>query len=168
MSQIRVLVILIIMSIQSTKSLAWSAFRKSHFTTRRFAMSSDFAQEVVSSPKSKTAKFVKNLLNKRKKRTEAQQTVVEGPRMVFDLLENPSTEGLVRQILISVDDYQELFQDRFESLASISQLSLIFVTPELLNTLSDTVTPQGKYFRWPMVPGYLRIAKVGKCGSNTE
>lgn len=63
--------------------------------------------------------------------------------MVFDMLENPTTESLVRQLLVSVDDYQEQYQDRLESLTSISDVSLQLVTPELLHTLSDTVTPQG-------------------------
>lgn len=64
--------------------------------------------------------------------------------MVFDMLENPTTGSLVRQVLVSVDDYQAQYRDRLESLTSISDdVSLQLVTPELLNTLSDTVTPQG-------------------------
>ena len=68
---------------------------------------SDFSQRsknVISSPKSTTVKKVVALLKKRKKRSEFQQTVVEGPRIIFDLLENPKTFHLVRQILISSGD----------------------------------------------------------------
>lgn len=62
--------------------------------------------------------------------------------MVFDMLENPTTESLVRQVLVSVDDYDEQYQVRLESISN-DNLSLQLVTPELLHTLSDTVTPQG-------------------------
>mmetsp|Transcript_26352 Transcript_26352/g.64217 ORF Transcript_26352/g.64217 Transcript_26352/m.64217 type:complete len:350 (-) Transcript_26352:777-1826(-) len=148
-----VVILLIIMLTQSSRSLAFFAsnlgktrqFQMATTTTRSFGLQTVSFDDVISSPKSKTAKLVQNLLTKRKKRVEAQQTVVEGPRMVFDMLENPTTNSLVRQLLVSVDDYQEQYQDRLESLslASEDEVSLQLVTPELLNTLSDTVTPQG-------------------------
>jgi tRNA G18 (ribose-2'-O)-methylase SpoU len=68
-------------------------------------MSSADFNNVVSSTKSNTVKRVQALLNKRKKRLELGQTVVEGPRMVLDLLQNPKTRPLIRQVLVSTDDY---------------------------------------------------------------
>ena len=68
------------------------------------SITSQSSKNVISSPKSTTIKKVVALLKKRKKRTEYQQTIVEGPRIIFDLLENPKTFHLVRQILISSGD----------------------------------------------------------------
>ncbi|CAJ1952378.1 unnamed protein product [Cylindrotheca closterium] len=148
----RVVILIIAMLIQSSRSLAFFASNLGKAATRQFlrvntrSLGMQTFDDVISSPKSKTAKMVQNLLTKRNKRVEAQQTVVEGPRMVFDMLENPTTESLVRQVLVSVDDYEAQYQDRLESIISSSdneRVSLQLVTPELLSTLSDTVTPQG-------------------------
>lgn len=96
-------------------------------------------KNIISSPKSKSIKTIQNLLNKRKERTKTGQTVVEGPRILFDLLDNPSTKPLVRQIYISVEDYENEYSDRLSK-----ELDIVLVTPEVLKgALSDTVTPQG-------------------------
>lgn len=96
--------------------------------------------DLITSTKSTTVKKIQALLNKRKKRAEAGQTVVEGPRMVFDLLDNPQTKSLVRQVIVSVDR-----PEWTESLISRHGDDLLICegTPEVLDAISDTVTPQG-------------------------
>jgi tRNA G18 (ribose-2'-O)-methylase SpoU len=83
------------------------------------------------------------ILSKRKKRIEYGQTIVEGPRMVFDLLQNPKTQSLVRQVLISTVDFTEQYQDRLSQLPSSGSPRIQLVTPEILKSCTDTVTPQG-------------------------
>lgn len=98
---------------------------------------------MISSPKSATIKKVQAILSKRKKRAEYRQTVVEGPRMVFDLLQNPKTESLVRQVLISTEDFAEKYKDRLQQLPMSVSPRIQLVTPDILNSCTDTVTPQG-------------------------
>ena len=68
------------------------------------------------------------------------QTVIEGPRMIFDLLDNPQTKSLVRQVIVSTDR-----PDWTESLLGRGQDDLLVCqgTPEVLAAISDTMTPQG-------------------------
>jgi TrmH family RNA methyltransferase len=99
-------------------------------------MSNADFNNVVSSTKSNTVKRVQALLNKRKKRLELGQTVVEGPRMVLDLLENPKTRPLIQQVLVSTDDYSEYAR-------YLDDRTVQLVTPQVLKACCDTVTPQG-------------------------
>jgi tRNA G18 (ribose-2'-O)-methylase SpoU len=107
--------------------------------------SSDQVQNnVISSTKSNTVKKIQGLLNKRKKRVELGQTIVEGPRMVFDLLDNLQTRSLVQQVFVSVDEYEGDYQSRLADTASSSSETFVqLVTPPVLKACSDTVTPQG-------------------------
>jgi TrmH family RNA methyltransferase len=99
---------------------------------------------VISSTKSNRVKKIQGLLNKRKKRVELGQTIVEGPRLVFDLLNNLQTGSLVQQVLVSVDEYEGDYQWRLAAAASSSSETFVqLVTPPVLKACSDTVTPQG-------------------------
>jgi TrmH family RNA methyltransferase len=113
---------------------------------------------IITSSKSQTVKTIKALLTKRKKRNEFGQTVVEGPRMVFDLLENPKTTNLVRQVLVSAqneydfrDDYRSrLFpslddNDNNENQEKKKQDVFVqLVHPDVFNKdCTDTISPQG-------------------------
>ena len=101
-----------------------------------------FEKNVVSSSKSNTVKKIQGLLTKRKKRVESGQTIVEGPRMVLDLLDNPQTRSLVRQVLVSTEDFQkEEYSSRLANAPSETHVQL--ATPEILKVCSDTVTTQG-------------------------
>jgi len=95
--------------------------------------------QVIQSTKSATVKNIQALLSKRKKRIEAGSTIVEGPRMIMDLLENPKTFHLVKQVLVSSErqDWIELLQQKHPSLIVHEG------TPQVLKACSDTVTPQG-------------------------
>jgi tRNA G18 (ribose-2'-O)-methylase SpoU len=108
--------------------------------------------DLITSTKSATVKKIQALLTKRKKRVEWNQTVVEGPRMVFDLLENPRTKSLVRQIVVSTDrpEWTETLlslrgNDQEEDTVTSPNAALWLCqgTPEVLAAISDTVTPQG-------------------------
>lgn len=81
-------------------------------------------------------------MSKRKKRHEYEQTVVEGPRMVFDLLQDTTTAHLVRQILISEEDYSN-YEDRLQELPESIAPHIQIVTPSILKACTDTVSPQG-------------------------
>lgn len=58
----------------------------------------------ITSTKSTTVKTLVQLGTKRKVRTQQQQTIVEGRKLLHDLLANPQTHSLVQQILIAVDE----------------------------------------------------------------
>lgn len=134
---------------------AGPAFIQSYGARMRYAKMSisldagvqpELTNNVVSSTKSNTVKKVQAILNKRKKRVEFGQTIVEGPRMIFDMLENSKTASFVRQILVSTTEFEELYRDRLYSCTSNSAShapKIQLVTPEVLKACSDTVTPQG-------------------------
>lgn len=97
-------------------------------------------QQVIQSQKSTTVKNIQALLAKRKKRLQAKSTIVEGPRMIFDLLENETTGHLVQQVVVSSerqDWIQQLHQQQHSSLRVVEG------TPQVLKACTDTVTPQG-------------------------
>ncbi|OEU16110.1 SpoU_methylase-domain-containing protein, partial [Fragilariopsis cylindrus CCMP1102] len=110
---------------------------------------------IITSSKSQTVKTIKALLTKRKKRNEFSQTVVEGPRMVFDLLENPKTRNLVRQVLVSAqnehdfrDDYLSRLisslDDNNENQEKKKEVPVQLVHPDVFNKdCTDTISPQG-------------------------
>jgi RNA methyltransferase, TrmH family len=104
---------------------------------------SSLYENVISSSKSATVKKIQAVLSHRKKRIGYGQTLVEGPRMVFDLLENPATASLVQHILISVENYQQ-YRDRLDKL-SYSEINphIQLVESNILKACTDTVTPQG-------------------------
>ena len=111
--------------------------RQRRETLQRHCMSS--SNQTIQSTKSATVRNIQALLNKRRKRLEAGSTIVEGPRMVMDLLDNPATRNLVKQVLVSSErpDWVEQIQQDHPS------LFLQQGTPQVLNACSDTVTPQG-------------------------
>ncbi len=116
------------------------------YSTRQKSSINDYSIEennVISSSQSATVKKVQAILSKRKKRREYCQTIVEGPRMVFDLLQSPMTENLVRQVLISTDDFRKEYKDRLTQLSLSVSPQIQLVTPAILKACCDTVTPQG-------------------------
>ena len=105
---------------------------------------------MISSPKSATVKKIHALLTKRKKRLKLNQAVVEGPRMVFDLLNNPTTENLVKQIIVSTDASSYSEELLFASGTTTNDNNLDnnklvqYILPEIFrNVCSDTVSTQG-------------------------
>lgn len=95
--------------------------------------------DFITSTKSSTVKKIQSLLKRPKKRAELRETVVEGPRMVFDLLENPRTTHLVRQVVVSA----EKSDWTTELLSKYDDVHVCQGTSEVLEAISDTVTPQG-------------------------
>ena len=118
---------------------------RSSVVTNRKSISNDqsWHDNIISSPQSATVKKIQAILSKRKKRREYGQTVVEGPRMVFDLLKNPLTESLVQQVLISTEDFTNQYQDRLGQLRMSVSPRVSLATPPILKSCSDTMTPQG-------------------------
>lgn len=96
-------------------------------------------QDVIQSTKSTTVKKIQALLTKRKKRLETGSTIVEGPRMIFDLVRNPNTRPLVQQVIVSSERHEWIEQLQTEHLS----LNIQVGTPHVLKACSDTVTPQG-------------------------
>ena len=103
--------------------------------------------QVITSSKSQTIKKIQALLTKRKKRIELGQTVVEGPRMVFDLLDNPRTMNLVQQVLLSARDEYDLrddYRSRFILGDENEKIFVQLVHPDIFNKYcTNTITPQG-------------------------
>ena len=102
------------------------------------------SDNIISSTKSNTVKRIQAILSKRKKREEFGQTLVEGPRMVLDLLQSTRTRGLVQQVLVSTEEYSR-YVDILQSLNCDdgSSLDIRLITPDVLKACTDTVTPQG-------------------------
>eukprot|EP00980_Cylindrotheca_fusiformis_P013542 scaffold3450_cov114-Cylindrotheca_fusiformis.AAC.47 len=130
-----------------SRGFAWTTQQQTtkkhaHKTRRSMAMSSrdPFSKDLISSPKSKSVRLVQNLLAKRKKRLEMGQTVVEGPKIVLELLANPFTQSLVQKVFVSEDDY---LLDYHEKLSSLGDSQLQLVTSELMKSMTTTVSPQG-------------------------
>jgi TrmH family RNA methyltransferase len=101
---------------------------------------------VISSAKSTTIKTFQALLTKRRKREELKATVVEGPKMIFDLLQDSSTFHLVEQILVSTekwDDYYAQLCDVVSDHDDRQLPQLLPTSPQVLNSCSDVVTTQG-------------------------
>ena len=109
--------------------------------------SSSQSTNLITSPKSQTVKKIQTLLSKRKQRLKHGQTIVEGPRMVFDLLDNPQTAHLVKQVLVSARDYElreDYRQKLFESDGNDNNDVLVqLVHPDIFPDCTDTITPQG-------------------------
>ena len=104
--------------------------------------------DLISSVQSATVKRIKALLQKRKTRMEKGQTVVEGPRIILDLLGNPQTQHLLDTILVEEgkeDEFLSEIQNICDTTRSVkaSSCTIHTVTPLVLATCSDTVTPQG-------------------------
>eukprot|EP00934_Nitzschia_sp_Nitz4_P002015 Nitzschia sp. Nitz4//scaffold30_size153850//144603//145667//NITZ4_002802-RA/size153850-processed-gene-0.198-mRNA-1//1//CDS//3329547336//2015//frame0 len=119
-----------------------SVFRR-HLSSRE-EQNGPHIESVISSTKSSTAKRIQNLLKKKKFRSECGQTIAEGPRMVFDLLQNPSTNPLVRQILVTQEDFDDWYGGTIlDSYNPDHPFQVQLVTPEVIRSCSDTVTPQG-------------------------
>jgi RNA methyltransferase, TrmH family len=112
------------------------------------------SEDVLTSTSSNTVKRFVGLQQKAKNRRESGETVVEGPRMVLDLLRKNETRGLVRQIVVATD-LDESIRDELDRQLRLhvssnsnnsSQQHSIHVQmalPAVVKACSDTVTPQG-------------------------
>jgi len=106
--------------------------------------------DLITSTQSTTVKRIKILLQKRKKRLELGQTVVEGPRIVFDLLRHPKTRHLIKTIVMEESKANE-YVPELESIQSSLDLddeeeapwTVLMATRQVMSACSDTVTPQG-------------------------
>jgi len=89
--------------------------------------------DVIQSTKSTTVKKIQALVQKRKKRMETGSTIVEGPRMIMDLVRNPNTRPLVQQVIVSSErnDWMEQLQTEHSS------LNIKVGTPQVLKACSD-------------------------------
>ena len=121
--------------------------------------------DLLTSTSSTTVKRFIGLSKKAKKRRDAGETVVEGPRMVLDLLTNPTTRPWVHQILVSTDlegDETASIRDELDRVLRAAKddndnhpLSIHMATPQVVKACSDTVTPQGILARVQIPPWNL-------------
>ena len=121
--------------------LKMSTIRRLSFSTssRRISQSE---QNLISSPQSKTIQRIRKL-HRRKTRIAFGETIVEGPRMVFDLLGHPNTRPYLRQIIVSTDQW-DTYASRLAELCKYNDgPRIIPATPAALKVCSDTVTSQG-------------------------
>jgi len=111
---------------------------------------------LITSTKSATVRRIRELLLKRKKRSENRETVAEGWRIVRDLFAGGATRPLIRQIVISEPKWGEYYKElermkredgrERSSFGGERQLlvpQILAATPEVLAACSDTVTNQG-------------------------
>ena len=123
--------------------------------------------EILTSTKSSTVKLFKNLASKKRKRMDENATIIEGRRLVFDVLSDPSTQDLVRHILLEEsalhdEDMLAVLQD----LASNSSARVSFATKEVVRACSDTVTPQGVVAIASLPPPYDAHRRYGNGGED--
>ena len=124
--------------------------------------SSTTTTNLITSPKSQTVKKIQALLSKRKQRLKHGQTIVEGPRMVFDLLDNPKTSHLVKQVLVSARDYE--LRDDYRSRLFDNDTNGVLVQlvhPEIFQDCTDTISPQG-------IVAIVDIPEVSLFGDENE
>jgi len=114
---------------------------------RSFSSSSSTSSnqyDLISSTQSATVKRIRALLQKRKLRAETGQTVIEGPRIVMDLLANDQTRPLIHTILVDETKAQEYLPNLENSQhVDPNQVNVMLATPQVMKACSDTVTPQG-------------------------
>jgi TrmH family RNA methyltransferase len=120
---------------------------------------------ILSSLKSTTVKKMQALVTKSKKRMEYGQTVVEGPRIIFDLLRNPQTQPLVQQVLVStahmeyvpqLEQLQQeiMMQHQLQQQEVIPPFRIQLGTPQVVQACCDTVTSQGMVATVNLPPFY--------------
>jgi RNA methyltransferase, TrmH family len=125
-----------------SKSSSWQPYDENSISA-----SSSYTYSIITSTKSQTVKKIQALLTKRKKRLELGQTVIEGPRMVFDLIQNCKTVSLIRQVVVSVHEFDAREDYRRNLEVALKQnrdhLLVQLATPEVFPACTDTMTPQG-------------------------
>jgi len=108
------------------------------------------SQITLTSPKSATVKFFQSLGKKSSFRFENQMSIIEGHRIVIDVLSNPKTHTLMHTILVCEEALQHeqlgmklltLLDDMYHSTSPACDI--ILTTREVVEAACDTVTPQG-------------------------
>jgi TrmH family RNA methyltransferase len=126
--------------------------RHSSNPSHYYSSASDSSRQILTSTKGATVKLFTSLLAKKKARTQHQLTIVEGHRLVLDLLQNASTRHLIKHILVteSALDSADLGLDLQRELdlvmagdGNAESVKVNFVTDQVMKTCTDTVTPQG-------------------------
>lgn len=104
----------------------------------------------LTSPKSATIKFFQSLAKKATSRSENNMSIIEGHRIVIDVLSNPKTRQLMHTVLVCKEALQHdqlgtklltLLDEMYHS-TSIS-CDIILTTRQVVDAACDTVTPQG-------------------------
>lgn len=115
--------------------------------------------QMITSKASSTVKLFSNLVSSSKMRRQYNLTVVEGYRLVLDILENPSTAHLLQHILVTEealyrhDEFSPILQRHLlhqlqrknstNNARYSSPLRVHLVSDNVLTACTDTVTPQG-------------------------
>lgn len=134
--------------ITTSSRIVNAVFRQNISRRRWFASTRVFSSwmnhpNLISSPKSNTVKKIQALLSKRKAREHQYgQLVVEGPRIVLDLLKDPSI--LFGDVLVQanrLDEYESAVKEA--SSVRTYKPNIIPVTEQVFHACSDTVHGQG-------------------------
>ena len=120
----------------------------------------------LTSPKSATVKFFQSLAKKSSFRAENQMTIVEGHRIMIDILSNPKSRSLIDRILVCREAliqhelgkqllilFDEI-QNHSASSLDTQSCDIILTTPEVVEAACDTVTPQGIVAAIHLPPSY--------------
>mmetsp|Transcript_10722 Transcript_10722/g.23245 ORF Transcript_10722/g.23245 Transcript_10722/m.23245 type:complete len:400 (-) Transcript_10722:245-1444(-) len=125
--------------------------------------------EILTSTKSSTVKLFKSLASKKRKRMNENATIIEGQRLVFDVLSDPSTQDLVRHVILEESAlHDEAILAVLQDLASNSSASVSFATKEVVRACSDTVTPQGVVAIASLPPPYDAHRRYGNGGEDKK
>lgn len=119
------------------------------FKTRLFSTSSPHGSEIwepITSTKNPTVKLFKSLVSKRRERKKQNLTVLEGHRLVMDMLSNPRVSSYIQHVLVSEQalNHADLGRELEDLLLNLSPTQKVnIVSYDVLQTCCDTITPQG-------------------------
>lgn len=128
--------------------LTFASVWSRHHATVSLRASAFNRDAVLTSTKSATVKVFRALIGKKRKRTEENETVIEGQRLVLDMLDDPITRRLVRHVVVakSALDHKQLgpkLESALGRFDAMQDVSVSVASVEVVEACCDTVTPQG-------------------------
>ena len=153
--------------------LSWLDIRTITSTSRSVSSSNnnnnnEYGWDELTSIKSNTVKQFRGWIQKRKKRIQDNTTVVEGTKLIHDLLSDEQTQSLIQHVLLS-NKYKEDDDDGMTNIQKLLQLQSLqqnlqihWANEQVMEACSDTVTPQGIVASVQIPPPYSIMSSSQK------
>jgi TrmH family RNA methyltransferase len=127
--------------------------------------------QIITSKASSTVKLFSNLLTSSKIRRINNLTVVEGYRLVLDILGNPSTSHLIQHLLVTEEalynhtEFSPILQQHILNNTNTHSFRVHLATESVLAACTDTVTPQGVVATCTIPDPFDSVMEM-KCNEN--